>query len=283
MKHIRLHLWMLIFGLWVLLYGMVIAQPLAMALGITSAIDRSTLNTIFNFLPLIIAYPLIYKKPVAVVYPLKISSAHNVIWGIVIGVATVIVAVFSYMLPWVSTAMVERFMEYPLWLVILSAGLLTGVLDGLFFRGLLVSDYKHNGVSILHIAIIVAIFSTLIYGNPITVLVAMAIMRIVWTFMTLWTKSVLPAILGHIMANVGAVTILPIFINSNNQEAIRVVFGILSIIAVVVICFGLKSMKARYEKLYSAEAVAVETKPFKQVFNWLFWVLIAVLVVLQIV
>ena len=279
MKHIRLHLWMLIFVLWLVLYSLFIGQPLAAALGITSAIDRSTLNTIMLFLPLLIAYPLIHKNPGIKVYPLKISSAHNIIWSIVIGAATVVVAAFVYMLPWVSTAMVEGFMVYPLWILILSAGLLTGVLDGLFFRGVLVGDYKHNGVSVLHIAVIVSIFSTFIYSNPIIVLIVMMIMRIAWTFMTLWTKSVFPAILGHVMANIGVVIILSIFINSNNQGTIRLLFGILTVIAVVVTGFGLKSMKARYEKLYSSEVSLVETKPLKQVYNWLFWVIIAFLMI----
>ena len=279
-KAIRMHLWMLILGLW-LVAGQFIAMAIQSLLGI-EGMYGGMIFMVVVFLPLCMIYPLVHKDTSVKPYPLKRLSTRDFGGTLVISVAIGMIAMFGYLLAGGSTQALEALSNYPMWAVILFPGILIATLDELFFRGVLYSDYRSRGVSIWQTAIVISVLSALVHQNSPLILVLMVFTRIIWVFMRYWTKSIWPPILSHVIINIGLNISLPRFLTYEDQTLLIIIFGIFSLVAVAVSYLSLKNMKARHDEYASPEAVIeAPQKSMGQVFNLVFWALLALLVLLQ--
>jgi len=280
MTSIKLHFWTLIFALWAIIVSLI--NPLLRDLLGMEGIYSQVMMILLTFVPLCTLYPLVHKNLPVKPYSFKPLSVHDLIWTIVLSVATWVFITFLYLLPWVSSELINSLPSYPIWQSILVSGILIAVFDELFFRGVSYSYYISNGVTVRHTAIITSVVSMVIHnGNPPLILFAMLIWRVIWIYMIHWTKSIFPAIIMHVTINTGAIVFFNQIISDENQEMIFIVMGILSLLALVIIYFGLKSMKARHDKNYLNDQLVFPQKSFSQAFNWLFWVFVALLLFMQ--
>jgi len=278
----RIHAWSLAFAIWLVATGLFISPLLSEALGIEGYYS-SILLMVLLYIPFCIAYPLVNEKTPIKPYRFKLSSKQDFVWAMVIGVAISVVGIFIFLTPWSSLDIIDnRIVPYPLWVLFLGTGLFISIVDELFLRDALHSDYRGQGVSIGHAAAAIAIISTIPHsGGPLLNLLFMIGLRFMWVFTIHFTKSILPAILQHIIINVAIIVFFSQVFSFENMNVLRIIFGVLSAFAVVAIYLGLKSMKANHAKDHPEDLIETPKKSFWQVFNWLFWVFVALLIFMQ--
>ena len=282
MKSIKTHLWMFIFTLWALVGSGIVAPLLGILFGIEGMYYQLVLVPAL-FLPLCLIYPFIKRGLPVQPYDLKPLSSYDFIWTMIITILFWIIFSFLNLLPGLPMRPLQSFAGYPMWLPIVAAGIVGGTFETLFYHGLLYSDYRNQGITIWHVAIIVGIFATLIHVHPIQFMLILLTQRIIAVFMMYWMQSIWPAILMNVFVNVGIISFYFGIVTAENQAVLRLIFGTLSLAAIVTIFFGLKKMKIRYELLLPNKLTELSQKSFRQTFNWFFWILAVYWILLYIV
>jgi len=271
MKLIKTHFWILIFTPWILIASLFVAPFISNLLGVEGMYHQNVLLPTF-FLPLCVAYPLIKRDVSVKPYPLKPLSGHSLIWTLIMTLSFLSIFILLNLVSDIPMRALQSFAGYPLWLPVVSLGIF-GILEVFFYQGVLYSDYRSRHISIWHTAIITGIFATLVHMHPPQFMVVMLIQKVLWVFIIYWTKSLWSPILMNILIFPVMTAFFFEIVTTENQALFQIIFGVLSLISIVMIPLGLKNMKTRYERLNKNEIENASQKSSTSPFNWLFWVL----------
>ena len=189
------------------LWGLVVQLGLGsvlMVLGMDFMLLTGINQIVFLAIPFFL-YLLITRQSIKKVLPWNGLSLKNTLLVVIISVAILpMVQLVFFLLSFIFAPIISDALEAakgaPMLLTLLCIGVLPSLFEEFWFRGIVFSEYRAAGVSILKTAIITGLFFGFMHMNFSQAIYA-GLFGVLYAYIVYYTRSILAAVLAHFVNN----------------------------------------------------------------------------------
>jgi len=274
---------LLFFAIYMVVARVIILPFLLTGMNITSnAVASMILQVLTMGIPTL-AYFVVTKKSPWAVLPIKPLDFKTAVRVIIIAIATVSVVFFIWHVPHLFTNVqpsdnISRLDS--MWMHLIAAVLFAGILEEVWFRGVVYHEYRSERVSIRRTAIASGLIFGLMHFDVVQSVYA-TVLGVLMAYLIYYTRSIWAPILWHVVVNALGILANPVFYVRDYTHLLdiaptaAIVAGVASLVFVPigVVCFkGIKDSSPREEETPSHEL---------RVFTFGYVVMVVVLMVLH--